>query len=93
MSRLSRYQLTADDLEATLEAQDYACAICGGQDERKREDGTPYPLSVDHCHMTGTVRGLLCGSCNSAIGLLKDDPEVIVKAAEYVKLWKRPHLA
>ena len=40
-----------------------------------RADGSEMPLSVDHCHETGKVRGLLCHRCNTAIGLLRDDPE------------------
>jgi len=39
---------------------------------------------IDHDHVTGQVRGLLCGKCNSAIGLLQDDPEIIRAAAKYV---------
>jgi hypothetical protein len=39
---------------------------------------------IDHDHVTGQVRGLLCGSCNSGIGLLRDDPGVIKAAARYV---------
>lgn len=42
-------------------------------------------LSVDHDHISGHVRGLLCRNCNSAIGLLRDDPELIRRAANYVE--------
>ena len=51
------------------------CAIC----QRR------VALSVDHDHRTGEVRGLLCGSCNRAIGLLKDDPDRAGRAAQYLE--------
>jgi hypothetical protein len=42
-------------------------------------------LTVDHDHVSGHVRGLLCSHCNRAIGLLSDDPKVIEAAASYVR--------
>lgn len=41
-------------------------------------------LSVDHCHKTGKVRGLLCSNCNTAIGLLKEDINVLKNAINYL---------
>lgn len=67
-----------------LEVQDYACAICGEMEDKLREDGTEQPLSVDHCHVSGRVRGLLCHRCNTALGLFRDDPEVLKRAIEYL---------
>ena len=61
-----------------LEQQDGKCAIC------KSEDSKGKRFSVDHNHKTGEVRGLLCNPCNVAIGLLKDSPEVIDSAKEYL---------
>lgn len=59
--------------------QRWRCAIC---------DRRPYPagsrLVVDHDHATGTVRGLLCGPCNSALGLMGDKPERLFTAARYL---------
>jgi hypothetical protein len=40
---------------------------------------------VDHNHTTGKVRGLLCSSCNGALGLFKDNPEVVAAALLYLK--------
>lgn len=60
-----------------LKRQGGKCAIC-----LKEIDMKAY---VDHDHATGRVRGLLCGLCNSAIGMLKDDPARIRRAADYVE--------
>ncbi len=42
-------------------------------------------LMVDHDHTTGEVRGLLCHNCNRAIGLLREDPERLRRAIEYLE--------
>lgn len=72
-----RYGITPEAWEAMHAAQGGRCLICGG-------DGGDRSLAVDHNHITGAIRGLLCGDCNLALGLLKEDPETIAKAAIYV---------
>lgn len=67
---LHQYQLM-------YEAQDGKCYLCGFPEGRN--------LAVDHCHSTGDVRRLLCSRCNQALGLFKDNPEVLRKAATYVE--------
>lgn len=57
-------------------AQDARCAICLERPDR---------LVVDHCHATGTLRGLLCNECNSALGFLGDSPEALERAARYLE--------
>jgi Autographiviridae endonuclease VII len=70
------YGISMADYEAMFERQGGACAIC------KR---TGVTLCVDHCHLTGEVRGLLCSQCNSAIGFCSDDPTVLLAAAAYLQ--------
>jgi hypothetical protein len=71
------YGITADDYEKMKEEQRDKCFLCGGKDKKR--------LSVDHCHDTGRVRKLLCSSCNFALGLFRDNPELLRKAADYVE--------
>ena len=48
------------------------------------------PVHVDHCHKTGRVRGVLCFNCNAGLGLLRDNPDVMNRAADYLEgnAWK-----
>ena len=61
-------------------AQGDGCAICGGVN-----DPPGRRLAIDHDHVTGQVRGLLCYRCNSAIGLFKDDVTVLRRAILYLE--------
>jgi CRISPR/Cas system-associated protein Cas10 (large subunit of type III CRISPR-Cas system) len=72
------FGLSADDVDAMLEAQGGGCAICGTKPERLAS------LHVDHCHGSGRIRGLLCLNCNQGIGKLGEDPERLRRAAEYL---------
>jgi hypothetical protein len=73
-----RFGLTLESYAELLEAQGVGCAICG----RQARAGSS--LHVDHDHETGEVRGLLCFSCNASIGKMADDPERLVRAADYL---------
>lgn len=61
------------------------CAICAQLETRKDRSGNVCPLSVDHDHATGKVRGLLCDACNNAIGRLNDDPRLARAVARYLE--------
>jgi hypothetical protein len=74
-----KYGITLADYRAIAKEQGNACAICGGGPSCNKE------LSVDHCHETGNVRGLLCENCNYALGCLKDRPELFMKAIDYLE--------
>jgi hypothetical protein len=80
-NRLRRdFGLTLAQYDYMLAAQGGVCAIC------KQKCTRHSVLSVDHCHTTGVVRGLLCASCNFAIGFLGDDPAIMRNAADYVEI-------
>lgn len=68
-----------EQYEEMRDAQGDCCAIC-----QVPFDG-PGACAVDHDHATGKVRGMLCGRCNRAIGLLRDDPEIMRQAADYIE--------
>jgi hypothetical protein len=95
IQNLKRYGLTQASYEDLLEIQEYTCAICYQHEERLREDGTEMPLSVDHCHKREAedgymlVRGLLCHRCNTALGLFREDPEVMQRAIDYLRNWSK----
>ena len=74
----SRYGLTQDAYNLMLEGQNFGCAICSRPFTNTR---TPY---VDHNHKTGSVRGILCRECNTGIGMLQDDGNVMLTACLYV---------
>jgi hypothetical protein len=68
------YGLTKAEYENLLALYDGKCGICG----------RCKPLVIDHNHRTGAVRGLLCRSCNTAIGLFGDSLEILALAKEYL---------
>ena len=76
-----KYGLTQNMFEALVAAQLGNCAICGANEDRD--------LHVDHDHRTNKVRGLLCGKCNKAIGLLQDDPDLLDAAKRYLERAQR----
>jgi len=78
------YGITPDDYNKLLMAQDNKCAVCG-TDIQTYNMGHIKHFAVDHDHTTGKIRGLLCHNCNRSIGLLKEDPEVLRKAANYIE--------
>jgi hypothetical protein len=67
-----------------LEKQGGTCAVCKVEETIQIFNAT-ISLSVDHNHLTGKVRGLLCRNCNLALGLLNEDPETIQALAKYIE--------
>ena len=72
-----KYQITMSENEFR-EKLDNGCAICGRKDSTRR-------LNIDHNHTTGIVRDFLCQTCNAAIGMANDDPELLLKMAAYLE--------
>lgn len=82
--QLAAYGITEEDFSRLMEAQGGVCAICGQPEWVTRKDGKIRLLCVDHDHVTGRVRGLLCANCNRAIGLMDDDADRLKKAIYYL---------
>lgn len=73
-----KFRMTTEDYLAMLDAQGGGCAVCG------REPRQGHALHVDHDHRKGVVRGLLCFSCNSALGNLHEDRDRMAALATYL---------
>jgi hypothetical protein len=82
LGRLKRYGLTVEAYRQLVDAQAGLCAICRRQPTGRGQAGI---LHVDHDHVTGKIRALLCTRCNTALGLLLDDPTIVQEAVEYLK--------
>lgn len=78
------YNITYEKVKELREAQNHKCAICE-EEGFMMNNRVKSPLNVDHDHKTGKIRGMLCHNCNRALGLLKDDPNLLRKAADYLE--------
>lgn len=85
------YGITEAEYEAMKKEQNNKCKICDSEGFTIGKNGHTEKLAVDHDHVTGKIRGLLCHNCNRALGLLQDNVDVILKAAEYLKQRKETH--
>lgn len=82
------YGITEAEYETMKQQQNNRCYLCGSKGFMIGNNNHSERLAVDHCHDTDTVRKLLCHNCNRALGLFKDNPELMRKAAEYVESFK-----
>lgn len=89
------YGVSIADLEHLLAAQDNRCAIClthwkqcPAPKASRYETVFVQHLYVDHDHVTGSVRGLLCNNCNAAIAFLKEDLKTLNSAITYLRKYK-----
>lgn len=78
-AEFKKYGITIREYESMLEAQKGQCAIC------KKSMAT---VTVDHDHELNLVRGLLCSSCNLALGLLHENIDTLASAIQYLKKWQ-----
>lgn len=78
------YGIDLKQFNAMVKKQNGVCAICF-KAETMVILGKKISLSVDHCHATGRIRGLLCTPCNQSIGLLKDDVTLLQSAISYLE--------
>jgi hypothetical protein len=75
--------LTREQYDQMVVDQNNQCAICSASPKGRFKH-----LSIDHCHNTGRVRGLLCATCNLVIGQMNDDPTRLQQAIEYLNKHK-----
>ncbi len=74
-----KFGLAPGDRDFMHDYQQGQCGIC-----QRHESEFTRKLAVDHCHETGRVRGLLCGPCNTALGLLSDDRQRLERAIRWL---------
>lgn len=87
---LKQYGITPEQYDEMLEAQGWACKTCSAPAPKSRDEGVRFP--VDHCHETGVNRGILCPSCNRALGLVGDNPATMRRLAEHVEEFRTAEL-
>lgn len=73
------YGLSSEEYSKRIVEQKGRCALC--------EESCK--LYVDHCHRTQKIRALLCRQCNSALGFMKEKPELLEKAASYLRSFEK----
>lgn len=71
---LKCFGITVEDFNNQLDYQNDVCSVCGD----------PNPISVDHCHSSGKIRGILCRSCNTMLGMAKDNPNTLLSGIKYL---------
>lgn len=86
-SKLKKYGLTPETFLATIVAQNGKCATCPRVLKNDRF------THVDHCHKTGKVRGVLCHSCNIALGIVQENSNVLRSLATYLERHKEREAA
>lgn len=82
---LKKFGLTIEQYDEMLQSQNNVCLICQKPEVVEHHStGKAGMLVVDHDHETNIVRGLLCTKCNKGIGLLGDNPDNLIRAANYL---------
>jgi hypothetical protein len=79
MVLMRQYGISFEQYTRMVREQHCLCAICG---KNKK-------LVVDHNHTTGAIRGLLCSTCNAGIGMMKESPDILRAAIDYIERFKK----
>jgi hypothetical protein len=78
------YGISLKEYHKMSENQNNKCAICKQKETRKSNNGKIRVLSVDHNHITGKVRKLLCSRCNAVLGLIKENKFILNQMVKYI---------
>lgn len=82
---LRKYGLSVEQYRILSEKQNDLCAICYKKESMIYPSGRKKLLSVDHCHITGKIRGLLCSRCNAGIGQLLSSVDLLKSGITYLE--------
>lgn len=77
------YGLSVEQFKNLEISQNRLCAICGNKEQMSHGR-----LSIDHCHTTNKIRGLLCSKCNTGLGQFKDNIKLLEIAINYLRKWQ-----
>jgi hypothetical protein len=80
---LRKFGITIDVYEGMFKRQSGACAVC------KKQNLNGKRLAVDHDHKTGIVRALLCDVCNTTLGKIGEDFQILNAMYDYLEIWNR----
>lgn len=80
--RMKAYGMPPSKYHELLAEQGGGCRLCGRKPDRR-------PLVIDHDHVTGVVRALLCHRCNCGLGFFGDDPARLREAAAYLESFQK----
>lgn len=83
-TRIRRYRVTPEWIEQQRAKQNGECAICQVPMKTGVLPNNPLAECIDHDHHTNQARALLCSACNRGLGMLKDDPNILQAAADYL---------
>lgn len=79
--RAKMFNITEEQLQGLYDHSNNLCYICGKEESNERYK----LLNIDHDHISGKIRGLLCRACNSGLGQFKDNKDLLNKAATYLE--------
>lgn len=79
----NNFKITLEDYDKMHQGQNGVCAVCD-KTNKAEKSGIVRNLAVDHCHLTGKIRGLLCRDCNLALGFAKDSKDILLKMIGYL---------
>ena len=82
--RQSRHGISDSMYQRLISYQMFRCGIC-----REVWNPSSKRFAIDHDHKTGKTRGLLCVRCNVGLGYMRDNPEILRSAIEYLEQWSR----
>lgn len=80
-----KYKITKETYEYLIESQESKCAICN----KPLESENSKNIHVDHNHINGEIRGILCHNCNALLGMAKEDTKILTSAINYLDKWDR----
>jgi hypothetical protein len=78
-----RHKINAVLYREILEIQGNHCPLCGDPPDPKAR-----ALAIDHDHQTDRLRGILCARCNGGLGMFRDSPVILRRAADYLEFWR-----